>query len=136
MFASVEIYDSKTGKWTIGAPMEFPRSQHTATLLPNGQILVAGGFNSLGDIDDVSIYDPRSDIWVSVGALSQGRGRHTATLLNYESVLIVGGINDTSALNPGTSQMVTNPRTGVDLFFLDGAPDDLLPTTPEVGDPG
>ena len=125
-----KIYDPKTGKWKSGAPMEFPRSQHTATLLPNGQFLVAGGFDSMGDIDDVSIYDPRRDIWVSVGALSEGRGRHTATLLNDGSVLLVGGMKDTSQLNPGSALMGAHPRTEVDLFFLDGAPADLLPVRP------
>ena len=49
---------------------------------------------------------------------------------------MVGGMKDTSTLNPGTSQMTAHPRTEVDLFFLESAPADLLPATPEVGAPG
>ena len=73
---------------------------------------------------------------MSIVTLSEGRGRHPATLLNDGSMLMVGGMKATSTLNPGTSQMTAHPRTEVDLFFLESAPADLLPATPEVGAPG
>jgi hypothetical protein len=97
-----------------------PRAQHTATLLRDGRILVAGGFNALGDIGDVSIYDPAKDRWTSVGTLDHPRGRHTATLLDDGSVLIVGGIDES-----GVVELAGVPRTEVDLFFPGGVPDDL-----------
>ena len=71
---------------------------HTATLLPNGKVLVIGGFSEdigVGDhTDSTELYDPATNTWSAAGSLITPRFRHTATLLFNGKVLVVGGYND------------------------------------------
>ena len=64
---------------------------HTATLLPNGKVLVAGGNNS-GILTSAELYDPASGSWSATGSLNTARYQHTATLLPNGKVLVAGGI--------------------------------------------
>lgn len=74
--------------------MTRPRAAHTATLLPNGNVLVAGGFagdeNSLAGAE---IFDPATGTFAFAGDMSAPRAGHTATLLSTGKVLIAGGYN-------------------------------------------
>jgi len=88
--ASSEIYDSTTGTWSNAGSMTTPRAGHTATLLPNGTVLVAGGFSNAG----AEIYDPVADTWTATGSMSIARAWHTATLLSNGTVLVAGGLGD------------------------------------------
>ena len=65
------------------------RSEHTATLLPNGKVLVAGGIRSL--LTSAELYDPASGTWTFTGSLNTAREQHTATLLPNGKVLVAGG---------------------------------------------
>lgn len=94
--STVEIYSMSEAKWIAGNPMNTARSSHTATLLSDGRILVAGGFNDGTPIDDAEVYDPITVSWTNLsGAMQTERGGHTATLLstgpNSGNVLICGG---------------------------------------------
>jgi N-acetylneuraminic acid mutarotase len=89
-----ELYDPATGTWTATGPLNQERFQHTATLLLNGDVLVAGGFvrgtiypNALGSAE---LYNPSSGAWTPTGSLS-ATGEHTATLLPNGKVLVAGG---------------------------------------------
>ena len=68
------------------------------TLLPNGEVLVAGGFNSSGSLTSAELYDPASGTWTTAGNLNVGRRSHTATLLPNGKVLVSGGIDDSGSL--------------------------------------
>jgi DNA-binding CsgD family transcriptional regulator len=58
--ASAEVYDPRNGKWAVIAPMLQGRAGHTATLLTNGEVLVAGGDESGGGLPEVTfLYDPK-----------------------------------------------------------------------------
>ena len=56
---SAELYDPATGVWTATRNLPIGRWDHTATLLPNGQVLVAGGIgNNFSSIASAELYDP------------------------------------------------------------------------------
>src|SRR5215831_8018009 len=57
------------------------RVSHTATLLPNGKVLAAGGANGVVSFASAELYDPASRIWTATGSLNTARSTHTATLL-------------------------------------------------------
>jgi len=80
-----------TGSLTNG------RWNHTATLLPNGKVLVAGGFGS--NPSSAELYDPVTNAWTSAGSLANGRSMHTSTLLLNGKVLIIGGFDGLNILS-------------------------------------
>ena len=67
------------------------RQQHTATLLSNGRVLVAGGSGATGIFSSAEQYDSANGTWTSAGHLANARFYHTATLLADGKVLVAGG---------------------------------------------
>ncbi|HEY2825680.1 MAG TPA: kelch repeat-containing protein, partial [Gemmatimonadales bacterium] len=84
---SAELYDPATGTWTSAGNTAavLGYNYHTATLLLNGQVLVAGS-NGYADL-----YNPATGTWTATGNLTTSRSSHTATLLPDGTVLVVGG---------------------------------------------
>jgi hypothetical protein len=115
--ASAEIYNPATGNWTVTGSMSTVRYGHTATLLPNGMVLVSGGNDvSLSDggpaLASAEIYNPATGTWTLTGSMSTARYSHTATLLPNGTVLVNGGGTGNGYQTILSSAEIYNPATG------------------------
>jgi len=92
---AAELYDPATGEWSLTADASVRRVDHTATLLLNGKVLVAGG--GLRDglaTNTAELFDPATGKWSLTGNLSRTRLGQGATLLQEGKVLVTGGCGD------------------------------------------
>src|SRR5207237_3695247 len=86
--------------------MRRSRLGHTATLLPSGKVLVAGGFNVSAEL-----YDPGSGTWTATPRMSTARYSPTAVLLPSGKVLVAAGYGDNYG-SLSSAELYDNPRAG------------------------
>ena len=84
--------------WSAAGALAAARNMHTATLLPNGRVLVAGGVYYGVALASAELYDPASNTWSAAGSLTKERWEHTAMLLPNGKVLVAGGYSNNVGL--------------------------------------
>lgn len=124
--SSAEMYFPDTGVWQNLKPMNTARDQHSAVLLPDGNVLVMGGFNNTGYLDSAEIYYSTAGEWKTLPNMCVPRARFTATLLQNKNVLVAGGINaagilGSSCLFNGVAWSVSGSLANSQRTFLHAA---------------
>ena len=95
-YKTAEIYNRKSNLWSTTTSMKKRRLLHTATLLPSGKVLVAGGAirDPVTPHSSAEVYNPKTKAWSLVEPMRTTRFAHTATLLPNGKVLVAGGFKD------------------------------------------
>jgi len=126
---NVDALTVNSTTWTTTGPMITPRAHHTASLLPDGKVLVVGGYNLNGALLASSeIWDPTTNLWTAGPVLAVARAEHSATVLTSGRVLIAGGVsvfptattNTAVEYNQATNTFI-NPTTMVAARAAHGA---------------
>ncbi len=106
-FNAADGFDTPaTGGWTFTGSLNPGRYAHTATLLPNGKVLVAFGGGTSDLLSGAELYGAASGNWSATSSLNPARDGHTATLLPNGKVLVAGGSRN------GSGAALYNPATG------------------------
>jgi hypothetical protein len=102
------------GTFTATGSMAAPRAFHTATLLTNGKVLIAGGSTDFtGPVATAELYDPEKETFIATGNMTAARIGHTATLLPDGKVFISGGsVSGGQSMIPSNGAEIYDPSTG------------------------
>src|SRR5581483_1200775 len=92
--ASAEIYDPAAATWTPVGGLADARSGHSASLLADGRVLIAGGANAGVARASLEIFDPATLRFTAANAVATARKEHAAATLADGRVLLAGGTND------------------------------------------
>ncbi len=125
---SAEIFDPRSGKWSQAASLPKPLYVQSAALMPDGRVLVAGGWWSTSNSDpshgNVQIYDPVANNWTMTGSLVTPRAQFSLVPLPDGRFLAMGGVDpsyhtlaSSEIYDPATGAWQTTGKLGVAMMW-------------------
>ena len=112
--------------------MSAARRYHTATLLPNGQVLAVGGYDNTNVLASAELFNPATGPWTATASLNRGRWVHTASLLPDGEVVIAAGNAAIPGL-PARNYIVTRAESSHRSIHLSAFPHILSSTCSPAG---
>jgi N-acetylneuraminic acid mutarotase len=114
----VEIFDPQTNSWTEARSLKGDRGSHTAQLLNDGRVLVAGGgggINAPPAGGDALLYDPQANTWTATGPMVKLPIYAESVRLPDGRILVVGGINfeDLATQKMSASAQIYDPVSNI-----------------------
>jgi hypothetical protein len=97
ILSSVEVFDPVDRSFKLVQPMAAPRAGHDAIALPDGRVLVSGGWTGTRATASTEIYDPATNRWSPAGNMGASRMSHNSVAVGGTRVLVVGGDDPASA---------------------------------------
>lgn len=121
---SIEVFDPVSNTWTEGPSLVTPRQLHKMTVLPNGDVLVVGGFNPFSPFESVSMVelihvtpDPAAMTVETIGNLADSRGKQSQILsANTGKVIITGG--ERSDLAPAPANFYARAIDSIEIYDI------------------
>jgi hypothetical protein len=96
---STELYDPSTGMWTDASSMHYPREEHTATVLANGNVLVIGDWTDYSIAYTAELYNSTIDSYIPTDNMKNEQSSHKGFVLTNGDVLATGENNGTTFNN-------------------------------------
>ncbi|MEP6834691.1 MAG: kelch repeat-containing protein [Gemmatimonas sp.] len=112
LFASAEVYDASTGRFSRVGDMRVRRHKHDALLLRDGRVMITGGSDErddLGVYNTTEFFDAKSGTFTAGPTMQHGRYKHAGTMVQLPNgeLLLAGGAPQAETYNPRTNMFVT-----------------------------